>query len=106
MMALFLGLILDMIIGDPEHWTHPVRWIGRSIQKLEKVLYDFQCKRLMGGVLVGCVLGGIGLTIIGVDQLLNEIGWTKVAFIIQIYGFFAGIAFGSCTYCYKSYGTV
>ena len=36
--ALALGFLLDLILGDP-HWApHPVRWIGRLIALLEKVL--------------------------------------------------------------------
>ena len=36
--AMLLGFILDLIIGDPEGWTHPVIWIGRYISFLEKKL--------------------------------------------------------------------
>ena len=32
------GFILDMLIGDPDGWTHPVIWIGRYISFLEKKL--------------------------------------------------------------------
>src|SRR5574337_1410280 len=32
------GVILDLIIGDPERLPHPVRWIGRLISLLESLL--------------------------------------------------------------------
>ena len=36
--ALALGFLLDLLLGDP-HWApHPVRWMGRLIALLEKVL--------------------------------------------------------------------
>ncbi len=34
MMAFAAGFVLDLIIGDPENWPHPVRWIGSLIAKL------------------------------------------------------------------------
>lgn len=36
--ALVLGCILDLAIGDPERFPHPVRWIGRLISWLEGLL--------------------------------------------------------------------
>ncbi|MDR2459694.1 MAG: adenosylcobinamide-phosphate synthase CbiB [Deltaproteobacteria bacterium] len=33
-----LAFLLDSIIGDPQSWPHPVRWIGRLITLWEKVL--------------------------------------------------------------------
>ena len=35
---MLVGFILDMIIGDPEGWTHPVIWIGKYISFVEKKL--------------------------------------------------------------------
>lgn len=37
MTAFAAGFVLDLILGDPEHWSHPVRWIGNLIQKLTEV---------------------------------------------------------------------
>ena len=34
--ALTFSCIVDRIIGDPENWPHPARWIGTLIYKLEK----------------------------------------------------------------------
>ena len=36
--ALIAGFVLDLIIGDPEGWPHPVIWIGKFISFLEKRL--------------------------------------------------------------------
>ncbi|WZL82626.1 adenosylcobinamide-phosphate synthase CbiB [Vallitaleaceae bacterium 9-2] len=95
MIALLIGLIVDMIIGDPEHWTHPVRWIGRGIQKTEEIIYPFHNKRFMGGVLVVVILSVITGVVLGIDMTLNRLEWTWVRFGFHIYAFFAGIAFGS-----------
>lgn len=53
MTAFAVGFVLDLIIGDPENWSHPVRWIGNLIQKLtayflakaEKVTAETERKR-------------------------------------------------------------
>ena len=34
--AMLVGFVLDLIIGDPEGWTHPVIWIGKWISFMEK----------------------------------------------------------------------
>lgn len=36
--AMLVGFVLDLIIGDPEGWTHPVIWIGKWISFEEKKL--------------------------------------------------------------------
>lgn len=36
--AMLVGFILDLIIGDPDGWTHPVIWIGKYISFMEKKL--------------------------------------------------------------------
>lgn len=36
--AMLVGLLLDLLIGDPEGWPHPVIWIGRYISFMERRL--------------------------------------------------------------------
>ena len=36
--AMLVGFVLDLIIGDPDGWTHPVIWIGKWISFAEKKL--------------------------------------------------------------------
>lgn len=36
--ALLAGFLLDLVIGDPEGWPHPVIWMGRWISFAEKKL--------------------------------------------------------------------
>ena len=37
-LALPLGFLLDLLLGDPHGWPHPVIWIGKLISLLEKGL--------------------------------------------------------------------
>ncbi len=38
MIQILLGYLIDLIIGDPQSFPHPVRWIGQLITLLEKAL--------------------------------------------------------------------
>lgn len=51
--ALIIGFILDLIIGDPQGWPHIVRFFGLLIDQLESCLYPLSNKRLGGTLLVG-----------------------------------------------------
>lgn len=46
------GYVLDLLLGDPEGWPHPVRWIGFLVARLERVFYpgspDAVLQRLAG----------------------------------------------------------
>ncbi|WP_288217724.1 adenosylcobinamide-phosphate synthase CbiB [uncultured Fusobacterium sp.] len=46
-----IAYILDLILGDPHWFPHPVRFIGKLITMLEGLLYRFKCKKFTGGVL-------------------------------------------------------
>lgn len=46
-----IAYILDLILGDPYWFPHPVRFIGKLITMLEGLLYRFKCKKFTGGVL-------------------------------------------------------
>ncbi|RMG06090.1 MAG: cobalamin biosynthesis protein CobD [Nitrospirae bacterium] len=58
--VLSIAYAFDLLIGDPEHLPHPVRWIGALISSLEDRLYDEDRAEinmiLRGGVLVFVVL--------------------------------------------------
>lgn len=52
-----IAYILDLILGDPHWFPHPVRFIGKLIELLEKLFYRFKCKRFFGGVMAVLVIG-------------------------------------------------
>jgi adenosylcobinamide-phosphate synthase len=59
---LLLAYLLDLAVGDPPHWPHPVRWLGRLITRLEAPLRRaFPNPRLAGVALTGiCLLAAAG----------------------------------------------
>ena len=52
-----IAYIMDLILGDPHWFPHPVRFIGKLITLLEKLLYRFSCKKITGGVLAILTIG-------------------------------------------------
>ncbi|PHM38836.1 adenosylcobinamide-phosphate synthase CbiB [Xenorhabdus innexi] len=57
----FSAFILDMKLGDPLHWPHPVRWIGKLINQTEQVIRRFchsEASLKWGGVLLWFVVVG------------------------------------------------
>lgn len=56
LLSVTLAYILDMIIGDPPHWPHPVRWIGNFISFFEKRWNNGKAKRWKGVAMLLIVL--------------------------------------------------
>lgn len=70
------GFILDLLIGDPENWWHPVRAIGSLISWMEKNLRRLFPETLAGALMAGAVLAGLvaGLTFAAAAVLLWAAG--------------------------------
>jgi adenosylcobinamide-phosphate synthase len=56
LIAVCIGLILDLIIGDPQVSFHPVRLIGKLISSAEKILRKIFSKSNTGEFIAGIVL--------------------------------------------------
>src|SRR4051794_40793598 len=70
--ALPLGVVLDLAIGDPRGWPHPVRAIGRMISRAERGLRVAVAKR-GGGPKVEFVAGLVLVTV--VVGLTGSLAW-------------------------------
>lgn len=61
LLARCVARILDVVIGDPPHWPHPVRWIGRLIavsqRVVRRVCHSDRALRIGGGVMWLVVIG-------------------------------------------------
>ncbi|MEG1524590.1 MAG: adenosylcobinamide-phosphate synthase CbiB [Clostridia bacterium] len=55
-MALLAGFLLDLLLGDPRHFPHIIRGMGRLIAVLERAFYPMQRKRMGGTLLVICMV--------------------------------------------------
>lgn len=62
--AAVLGFLLDWLLGDPEHWFHPVRLIGGLVRELERRLYPKagpQVAAFWNGLFLWlCCVGAVG----------------------------------------------
>src|SRR2546425_6543808 len=54
--ALVVGALLDLVLGDPRWLPHPIRGIGLLINALERLLRKLPYERVSGCVLVCGVL--------------------------------------------------
>jgi adenosylcobinamide-phosphate synthase len=59
------GYLLDLLLGDPPHWPHPIRLLGRVIEYWETLLYQ---PRVAAGAL--CWLAVMGTTCAGILGVL------------------------------------
>lgn len=55
---LVIGYLLDLVVGDPENWPHPIRYYGRLIAKGEKILNIGPARFLKGMILTACLCAG------------------------------------------------
>lgn len=55
-LALTLAVVLDMVMGDPVWLPHPVRWMGRAIERLEPRFRALRLRPLVSGGLMAIFL--------------------------------------------------
>ncbi|WP_461210923.1 adenosylcobinamide-phosphate synthase CbiB [Desulfocurvus sp. DL9XJH121] len=91
--ALYLPLLalgLDLVLGDPQGWPHPVRLLGRTANRLEVLARrGAGALRLRGAVCVLALALGAGGAAWGLSSL-PLLGW-----IAALYLAYAGLALGS-----------
>ncbi|WP_066064674.1 adenosylcobinamide-phosphate synthase CbiB [Neobacillus soli] len=71
LIAITIAYIIDLVIGDPPNWPHPVRWIGTMISLFEKRWNTGNTKRWKGVAMLLFVL----LTVFFIVLILVVIGY-------------------------------
>jgi adenosylcobinamide-phosphate synthase len=86
---------LDLLLGDPPQWPHPVRFLGRVIEYWESVCYR---PRVAAGVLFW--LGVMGTSLIGALGVLGAVMFLPhwAGFAILAYLLYTGLATRSLHY--------
>jgi adenosylcobinamide-phosphate synthase len=69
MSALVIGYLLDLLIGDPPKWPHPVRWMGGWIAFLERRWNKGNSRKIKGVFMLLAVLVPV-ITITGLSVAL------------------------------------
>ncbi|WP_077210568.1 adenosylcobinamide-phosphate synthase CbiB [Bacillus dakarensis] len=59
LIAITLAVLIDILIGDPPHLPHPVKWIGTGISRLEKVLNKGAYRKGKGIVMLLIMLAAV-----------------------------------------------
>lgn len=61
LLAWCVAWLLDVMVGDPQHWPHPVRWIGNLITVVQRTVrrhcHSERALRIGGGVMWLVVVG-------------------------------------------------
>lgn len=79
---LIFGYGLDLVIGDPDHWPHPVRLFGTTIYKGERGLNQGQYRFWKGGLFAVVLIVTVFFCFWGLERLLSAGPWW-VAGLIQ-----------------------
>jgi adenosylcobinamide-phosphate synthase len=83
------GYLLDLCLGDPPGWPHPVRWLGRLITFWETRLYQ---PRVLSGLLFWLAVTGTSLAaVVAVMVLAAGLGHLVQA-AVAAYLVYAGLA--------------
>lgn len=97
LLARCVARILDVVIGDPPHWPHPVRWIGRLIavsqRVVRRVCHSDRALRIGGGVMWLVVIGLTWGVARGVLALAH--GSTRLGWLVEVWMIFTALA-GRC----------
>ncbi|KIR01577.1 Adenosylcobinamide-phosphate synthase [Lachnospiraceae bacterium TWA4] len=78
--ALLIGFVLDLIIGDPQGWWHPIRLIGNLISYGEKAIRKIVPKtargEFIGGILLVILVSGLSTLVpLALVILAGKIHW-------------------------------
>lgn len=89
---LALAVALDLAIGDPEYRFHPVRLIGRSLEKVEHALRRIGADGYTGGIILFLLLAwawvaAISMLLVSLSLISTWLGWAAELFFV--YSFLA-----------------
>ena len=83
------GYLLDLCLGDPPRWPHPVRWLGRLITFWEARLYQ---PRLLSGLFFWLAVTGTSLAAVLVALALTAGLGPLAQGAVAAYLIYAGLA--------------
>ena len=90
--VLWMGFLLDVLLGDPEYRFHPIRLMGRGISLGEKWLRKVGLASRMGGVILtlGLAGGTLGVFVL-LSGVLSHI-YGPLTFLFQVFVCFSCLA--------------
>ncbi|MBI5238585.1 MAG: cobalamin biosynthesis protein CobD [Deltaproteobacteria bacterium] len=94
-LILLSAYVLDLAIGDPVGLPHPIRWIGRLIAFLEKILRrpeDSRLKKRFCGALTAVAVAGIVFALSSALLYLSYMASRYVFFVVSVVMTWASIS--------------
>lgn len=90
LLAWCVAWLLDVIIGDPQNWPHPVRWIGNLINAVQRGIrhccHSDAALRIGGGVMWLAVVGltwGVAWGVLTLGRMVHPwLGWAIEVWMI------------------------
>ena len=98
LLAWCVAWLLDVVIGDPPDWPHPVRWIGNLITAVQRIIRRYchsdRALRIGGGVMWLVV---VGLTCAVAWGVLHLAAWIHpwLGWVVEVWMIFTVLA-GRC----------
>src|SRR5437879_4127162 len=73
MQLLLGGVLLDLLLGDPDYRLHPIRLMGWTLLRIEKLLRSIGWNGYGGGILLFAFLaaiwsGGLSFAVVGIAR--------------------------------------
>ena len=73
LIAITIAIVIDLIIGDPPSWPHPVKWIGTLIAWLDKRLNQGRNRKRKGIMMLILVLLAVFVPVLFVSWVAYQI---------------------------------
>lgn len=90
---LLAACILDCLLGDPVYPAHPVRLIGRSLERMEAALRTAGLDGYLGGIILFLSLGGLWCGVVTAFALLLHLANPWLAAAFHVFWLYSLIAF-------------
>ena len=82
LIALFTGWVLDLVLGDPARWPHPIVWFGKAIAFFEHRLNGGNHRRLKGALTaVGLIAATFAIGLL-IDVYLSFLNFLVVFYCL------------------------
>ena len=85
-LAIIIGFVLDLVIGDPQRFPHPVRIIGRFSKIIEELLINLKIRKKISGTIFASIIIISTWLFIVVILLLSGL-----LYLINFYAFFLSV---------------
>lgn len=89
MIQIVIAMVLDFVIGDPQSWPHPIRFVGWVIKRLENLVRKLFKNLYLGGFFL---MVGTYVACLTPILILKWMLPVKVYFVVQVYFLFALLA--------------